>query len=47
MKNFYSYVYLDKIVIDDLYPQVFEDDITEKNITHSNEDIVDMNINAN
>ena len=47
MKNFYSYVYLDKTVIDDLYPQVFENDITEKNITNSNEDITDMNINAN
>ncbi len=47
MKKFYSYVYLDKNIIDDLYPQVFDDDITEKSITNSNEDITNMNINAN
>lgn len=47
MKNFYSYVYLDKNVIDDLYPQVFNDDIVEKNIIQSNEDAINMNINAN
>lgn len=47
MKNYYSYIYLDKIVIDDLYPQVFNDDIIEKNISQSNEDTINMNINAN
>ena len=26
MKKYYSYVYLDSTVIDDLYPQVFGDD---------------------
>lgn len=47
MKSFYSYVYLDQTVIEDLYPQVFESDIIEKNIINSNEDITNMNINAN
>lgn len=47
MKNFYSYVYLDTVVIDDLYPQVFENDIIEKNIIQSNEDTTNMKVNAN
>lgn len=47
MKNFYSFVYLDKDSVDDLYSQVFEDDVVEKFITNSNEDITDIDINAN
>ena len=46
MKKYYSYIYLDSTVIDDLYPQIFGD-IIEKNVTQSNEDISNMNLNAN
>lgn len=46
MKKYYSYIYLDSIVIDDLYPQVF-DEFAEKNVTYSNEDISNVSLNSN
>lgn len=46
MKEYYSFVYLDSTVIDDLYPQVFEDDAIEIEVSKSGEETTNADINA-
>lgn len=47
MKKYYSYVYLDSTVIDDLYPQVFGDDAIGTEILKTREEVINADINAN
>lgn len=47
MKNYYSYVYLDSTVIDDLYPQVFGDDTIGIEVLKTREEVINADINAN
>lgn len=47
MKKYYSYVYLDSTVIDDLYPQVFGDDAIGIEVLKTREEVINADINAN
>lgn len=47
MKEYYSYVYLDSAVIDDLYPQVFGDDAIGVEVLKTREEVINADINAN
>lgn len=44
MKKYYSYVYLDSTVIDDLYPQVFGDDAIGTEILKTREEGINADI---
>ena len=46
MKQFYSFVYLDSTAIDDLFPQVFNDDAIETIVTESSEETNDVAVNS-
>lgn len=43
--DYYPFIYLDDILIDDLYPQIFGD-VIERSVTHSSEDHLDASINS-
>lgn len=46
MKKYYSYIYLDNVIIEDLYPQVFGDTV-KTIISKSIEDKANADVNAN